>query len=84
LNTHSTNISEGIVQFLYARVSSRIRRCHQLQQARAAGFDIDEDNVVKDEGVSGVSTCFAEREGGRRLVDKLRRGDVLVFVGLTA
>jgi hypothetical protein len=67
------------VQFSYARVSTSDQTAaHQLQQARAAGFDIDEDNVIKDEGVSGVSTCFAEREGGRRLVDKLRRGDVLV------
>jgi DNA invertase Pin-like site-specific DNA recombinase len=48
------------------------------EQARAAGFDIDEDNVIKDEGVSGISTCFAERDGGRRLLDKLRAGDVLV------
>jgi putative DNA-invertase from lambdoid prophage Rac len=67
------------MQFLYARVSTSDQTAaHQLQQARAAGFDIDEDNVIKDEGVSGVSTCFAEREGGRRLLDKLRPGDVLV------
>jgi hypothetical protein len=79
LNTRSTNISEGIVQFLYARVSTSDQTAaHQLQQARAAGFDIDEDNVIKDEGVSGVSTCFAERDGGRRLLEKLRAGDVLV------
>jgi DNA invertase Pin-like site-specific DNA recombinase len=51
---------------------------HQLEQARAAGFDIGENNVIKDEGVSGISTCFAERDGGRRLLDKLRPGDVLV------
>jgi putative DNA-invertase from lambdoid prophage Rac len=34
--------------------------------------------VIKDEGVSGVATRFAEREGGKRLLDKLRAGDVLV------
>lgn len=67
------------MQFLYARVSTSDQTAaHQLQQARAAGFDIDEDNVISDEGVSGVSTCFAERNGGRRLLDKLRPGDVLV------
>jgi putative DNA-invertase from lambdoid prophage Rac len=67
------------MRFLYARVSTSDQTAaHQLQQARAAGFDIDEDNVIKDEGVSGISTCFAERAGGRRLLDKLRAGDVLV------
>jgi putative DNA-invertase from lambdoid prophage Rac len=67
------------MQFLYARVSTSDQTAaHQLEQARAAGFDIDEDNVIKDEGVSGISTCFAERDGGRRLLDKLRAGDVLV------
>jgi putative DNA-invertase from lambdoid prophage Rac len=64
------------VQFLYARVSTSDQTAaHRLQQARAAGFDLDEDNVIKDEGVSGISTCFAEREDGRRLRDKLRAGD---------
>jgi DNA invertase Pin-like site-specific DNA recombinase len=67
------------MQFLYARVSTSDQTAaHQLQQARAAGFDIDEDNVIKDEGVSGISTCFAEQDGGRRLLDKMRAGDVLV------
>jgi putative DNA-invertase from lambdoid prophage Rac len=67
------------MQFLYARVSTSDQTAaHQLEQARAAGFDIDEDNVIKDEGVSGISTCFAERDGGRRELDKLRAGDVLV------
>jgi putative DNA-invertase from lambdoid prophage Rac len=42
------------------------------------GFDVDENNVIKDEGVSGISTCLAERDGGKRLLDKLRAGDVLV------
>jgi DNA invertase Pin-like site-specific DNA recombinase len=67
------------MEFLYARVSTSDQTAaHQLQQARAARFDIDQDNVIKDEGVSGVSTLFAERDGGRRLLDKLRVGDVLV------
>jgi hypothetical protein len=51
------------MQFLYARVSTSDQTAaHQLQQAHAAGFHIDEDNVIKDEGVSGISTCFAERD----------------------
>ena len=67
------------MQFLYARVSTSDQTAaHQLDHARVAGFEIDDDNVIKDEGVSGVSTRFAEREGGRRLLDKLRAGDTLV------
>jgi DNA invertase Pin-like site-specific DNA recombinase len=49
---------------------------HQLDQARTAGFVIDE--TISDDGVSGVSTTLAERPEGRRLFDKLRAGDVLV------
>jgi len=67
------------MQFLYARVSTSDQTAtHQRDQARAAGFEVDDDNVIQDEGVSGVSTRFAEREGGRRLLDKLRAGDTLV------
>jgi putative DNA-invertase from lambdoid prophage Rac len=44
--------------------------------AAKAGFDIDE--IVADDGVSGVSTPLAEREQGRRLFDLLRKGDTLV------
>src|SRR6266404_3880125 len=67
------------MQFLYARVSTSDQTAaHQLGQARAAGFEIDDDSVIKDEGVSGVSTRFGEREGGKRLLDKLRTGDTLV------
>lgn len=47
-----------------------------MTQARAAGFAIDE--VVFDNGVSGVSTRLAERDQSKRLFDLLRRGDVLV------
>jgi len=62
---------------LYARVSTTDQTIsHQRTHAEAAGFAFDE--VVSDEGVSGVSTRFAERKGGARLLDKLRRGDVLV------
>ncbi|KQT53553.1 recombinase [Methylobacterium sp. Leaf456] len=62
---------------LYARVSTADQTsAHQRKQAEAAGFKVDE--VVVDDGVSGVSTVLAERPQGRRLFDMLRRGDVLV------
>lgn len=62
---------------LYARVSTADQNLdHQKTQAEAAGFVIDE--VVADHGVSGVSTTLKERQEGRRLFDKLRRGDTLV------
>lgn len=63
--------------FLYARVSSADQTIrHQITQAEAAGFKFDE--VIEDAGVSGVTTKFKERKGGAKLLDKLRRGDVLV------
>jgi DNA invertase Pin-like site-specific DNA recombinase len=63
--------------FLYARVSTNEQTIdHQLAHAKAAGFDIDE--VVADNGVSGVSTRLIERPEGKRLYDKLRKGDILV------
>lgn len=62
---------------LYARVSTRDQTAaHQLTQAEAAGFKVDD--VVTDEGVSGVSTRLAERPQGRRLFDLLRDGDTLL------
>jgi DNA invertase Pin-like site-specific DNA recombinase len=62
---------------LYARVSTVEQTIgHQRAHAEAAGFTIDE--VVSDNGVSGVSTCLVERPEGKRLFDMLRRGDVLV------
>ena len=62
---------------LYARVSTAEQMVeHQEAQARAAGFAIDD--VVADNGVSGLHTRLVERPEGRRLFDKLRRGDVLV------
>jgi putative DNA-invertase from lambdoid prophage Rac len=42
----------------------------------SAGFAIDE--VVADNGESGVHTRLADRPEGKRLFDKLRAGDVLV------
>jgi DNA invertase Pin-like site-specific DNA recombinase len=63
--------------FLYARVSTLDQTLnHQRTQAEAAGFVIDE--VIEDKGQSGVTTKLLERDGGRRLRDKLRAGDTLV------
>ncbi len=62
---------------LYARVSTVEQTIgHQRAQAEGAGFVIDE--IVADNGVSGVHTRLAERPQGKRLCDKLRAGDVLV------
>lgn len=64
---------------LYARVSTAEQTSdHQLEQARKAGFQIDQ--VVTDHGTSGVTVKLADREGGKRLLDPLtlREGDTLV------
>ena len=62
---------------LYARVSTADQKLdHQLDQAREAGFEIDD--VVSDHGTSGVSTKLSERQEGRQLADMLREGDTLV------
>ena len=62
---------------LYARVSTTDQTIdHQAAHARAAGFKIDE--MVADDGVSGVRTTLAERPQGKRLFDMLRAGDTLV------
>src|SRR5262245_33381820 len=65
--------------FLYARVSTSEQTLdHQLTQARQAGYVIDDDAVIADHGVSGVSTKLSERENGKMLFKVLRKGDVLV------
>lgn len=62
---------------LYARVSTLDQTvAHQQTQAEAAGFVIDQ--VVADVGVSGVTVRLRDRPQGRRLLDILRAGDVLV------
>ena len=62
---------------LYVRTSTSEQTIeHQLSQAKQAGFTFD--NVLEDEGVSGVSTPLAERQNGKRLFDLLRDGDILV------
>ena len=67
----------AMATILYGRVSTIEQTAdHQLTQAKAAGFKINE--AVFDNGTSGVSTRLVERPEGRRLFDKLRAGDVLV------
>lgn len=62
---------------LYARTSSSEQTiAHQKTMAEQAGFQIDD--VIEDKGVSGVPIPLREREGGKRLFDLLRDGDVLV------
>jgi putative DNA-invertase from lambdoid prophage Rac len=47
-----------------------------LNKPAKAGFEADQ--VVIDNGLSGVTTRLAKREGGKRLFDMLREGDTLV------
>jgi putative DNA-invertase from lambdoid prophage Rac len=62
---------------LYARVSTSDQNIElQRIQAEAAGFHFDE--VIADNGVSGVSTKLKDRAGGKRLFDLLRTGDTLI------
>ncbi len=62
---------------LYCRVSTLDQTLeHQRTQAEAAGFRLDE--VVADQGISGVHTALQARPQGRRLFDMLRAGDTLV------
>lgn len=63
----------------YARVSTREQTIrHQIDHARQAGFKFSDQDVLIDEGVSGVSVPLKERPQGRRLFDVLRRGDTLI------
>ncbi|MEO9632431.1 MAG: recombinase family protein, partial [Sulfitobacter sp.] len=64
---------------LYVRVSTAEQTsAHQLSQAKAAGFDIEDHHVITDHGVSGVSVRLCEREQGRRLFDILQPSDTLL------
>jgi DNA invertase Pin-like site-specific DNA recombinase len=71
------NEKGNMATILYARVSTSEQTIrHQLSQAKAAGFTVDD--VVADEGVSGIGTRLMDRPQGRRLFDMLRNGDTLV------
>lgn len=76
--TTLTDMKEAAIAVIfYGRVSTADQHLdHQVDQARAAGFDIDE--VIADHGVSGVQHMLQDRPEGRRLFDKLRHGDHLV------
>ena len=64
---------------LYVRTSTSEQTIeHQLSQAKQAGFTFDD--VIEDEGVSGVSTPLAERPNGKRLFDLFRDSDTLVVL----
>jgi putative DNA-invertase from lambdoid prophage Rac len=55
---------------LYARVSIAEQTIeHQLAHAKSAGFTIDE--MVADNGVSGLHSRLVERPEGRRLFDTM-------------
>jgi DNA invertase Pin-like site-specific DNA recombinase len=72
-----TTSKDKMATIFYARVSTTEQTiAHQVTQAQAAGFTFDQ--VVTDDGVSGVTTKLADRAGGRRLFDLLRSGDTLV------
>ena len=76
-STHVDKEAKAMTTILYARVSTADQNIEiQRAQAEKAGFTIDE--VVADDGVSGVSVPLRERPEGRRLFDLLRRGDTLV------
>lgn len=61
----------------YARVSTAEQTIeHQLDHAKAAGFQIDQ--TIYDDGVSGITTKLRDREQGKRLYDLLRPGDTLL------
>ncbi len=69
--------SKIIATILYARVSTSDQTtAHQQTQAEVAGYKFDW--VIDDQGVSGVSVPLRDRVGGKRLFDKLRKGDTLV------
>ena len=62
---------------LYARTSSAEQTIkHQTEQAIKAGFTLDD--VIEDEGISGVQVLLADCDNGKRLFDILREGDVLL------
>lgn len=63
---------------LYARVSTAEQTIqHQETQAQEV-LGIQIDQVIADEGVSGVLTKLRDRPQGKRLFDILREGDTLI------
>lgn len=63
---------------LYARVSTSEQTIeHQRTQAEQA-FGLHFDQVIFDDGISGVQVKLRDRPQGKRLFDILRPGDTLV------
>lgn len=63
--------------FAYCRVSTTQQTCdNQIQEIRAAGYDIPEHRVVTEQ-VSGSCAAFS-RPQFKRLIDRLEAGDTLV------
>ncbi len=63
--------------FSYCRVSTTQQTCdNQIEEIRAAGYDIPEHRVVTEQ-VSG-SVCAFQRPQFKRLIDRLEPGDTLV------
>lgn len=63
---------------LYARVSTSEQTIQHQQTQAEEVLGIRMDQVIADEGVSGISTCLRDRPQGKRLFDILRAGDTLV------
>lgn len=64
--------------FAYVRVSTNGQNTdNQLGEIRAAGFEVKVRRVVS-ETVSG-SLAAREREGFRKLLDRMEEGDILVW-----
>lgn len=67
--------------FLYCRVSTSSQFTeNQVQEVKAAGFDVQSSRVV-EETVSG-SIPAKEREGFQKLLSKMESGDVLIVTKL--
>jgi putative DNA-invertase from lambdoid prophage Rac len=63
---------------LYARVSTTEQTIHHQQKQAEDELGIAMDQVISDEGVSGVQVGLKDRPQGKRLFDLLRKGDTLV------
>ena len=63
---------------LYARVSTAEQNIHHQQTQAEEVLGIPMDQVISDEGVSGVQVRLKDRPQGKRLFDLLRAGDTLV------
>lgn len=67
--------------FLYCRVSTIDQTTtNQIQEVKAAGFDIQSQRIV-EETISG-STSTSERKGFAKLLDRMESGDILVVTKL--